>query len=481
MAAEGHSSLSSLDSVIWRLDADPALRAAFATVSFLDRPPDPARLARRLSWAVADLPHFCDRVVPAPFPGAPPRWARDPDFDIARQLEWVDVADLPSSDGDEGDGRHREPAVLDLATRLAATPFDADRPLWGFVVVTGLPGGRAALVHRMHHALTDGEGGIRLSERYLDVAPDDAHVSDEHVPDPFPGAPAPEGTPLELFTLFAAEKVGDAARGASSATRWTIDGLRDPGRFVDAGAATLDAARSLGRQVTVVDSARSPMWTRRSHQHRLLPASVPFEVLREVATRTSTSINDVFVTAVVRAAGSFHRSAGHPVDELRVAVPVSTRKRTEGERGKGGNAFAPARALIPSGSGLTAGAHLRMVSARLSTLKSERSNEILGSLSAGAELIPTPVLTRLMRRQTSTIDVVTSNLRAAPFPLYVAGAHIEATYVVGPLMGTPVNVTMMSYDGRADMGVHVDAGAVEDPEGLRDRLVDAVSELHTAT
>ena len=481
MPAEARSPLSPLDSVIWRLDADPALRAAFATVSFLDREPDRARLARRLSWAVADLPHFRDRVVPASIPGTSPRWAPDPDFDVARQVEWVDLADLEPVDGRDGDDPHREPAVLDLATRLAASPFEADRPLWGFVVVTGLPGGRAALIHRMHHALTDGEGGIRLSERYLDIAPDDAHVSDEHVPDPFPGAPPPDGTPLEQFTLFAAEKVGDVARGASSATRWTVEGLRDPRRFVDAGTASVDAARSLGRQVAVVDPARSTLWTRRSEGRQLLPASVPFEVLRDVATRTSTSINDVFVTAVVRAAGSLHRAAGRPVVELRVAVPVSTRRRSEGQRGKGGNAFAPARALVPSGNGLTAGAHLRLVSARLSSLKSERSNELLGSLSAGAELVPTPVLTHLVRRQTATIDLVTSNLRAAPFPLYVAGAHIEATYVVGPLMGTPVKVTMMSYDGRADLGVHVDSGAVEDPEGLRDRLVDVVSELHAAT
>jgi diacylglycerol O-acyltransferase len=470
--------LSSLDSVIWRIDADPALRAAFATVSFLDRAPDRERLSRRLSWAIADLPHFCDRVVPSRFPGTPPHWQPDPDFHVDRQIEWIDVSALPVPDvGGNAPVGHRHPAVLDLATRLAATPFAIDRPLWGFVVVTGLPDGRAALLHRMHHALTDGEGGIRLSERYLDIERDDMHVSDDHVPDPFPGEAPPEGTPLELLTIFAAERVGEAARGTAAVTRWTLDGVRDPGRFIDAGAATIEAARSLGRQVTVVDTARSPLWTQRSNDRCLLPTTVPFDVLRRVATETSTSINDVFVTAVVRAAGAAHRAAGHSVDELRIAVPVSTRQRGS----NGGNSFAPARALLPTGAGLTAGAHLRMVSARLSALKSERSNELMGSLSGGAELVPTPVLTRLMRRQTATIDVVTSNLRAAPFPLFVAGAHIEATYAVGPLMGTPVNVTMMTYDGRADLGIHVDRGAVPDPDGLRDRLVDAVSELAATT
>ena len=476
MAATGRSSLSSLDSVIWRLDSDPVLRAAFATVSFLDRPPDAERLERRLSWAVADLPHFGDRVVPGRFPGAPPSWQPDPDFTVARQIEWLDLSELPECG--PSDGVHREPAVLDLAARLAATPFDAGRPLWGFVVVTGLPGGRAALLHRMHHALTDGEGGIRLSERYLDVSRDDPHVSDDHVPDPFPGEPLPEGTPLEQFTLLATEKVGEAARGTAALTRWTIDGVRDPGRFIDAGATTIDAARSLGRQVVVVGQARSRLWTGRSDRRRLLPASVPFDVLRRVATETSTSVNDVFVTAVVRAAGSAHRAAGRSVDELRVAVPVSTRRR---DGGSGGNSFAPTSSLLPSGDGLTAGAHLRMVSTRLSGLKSERSNELIGTLSGGADLVPTPVLTHLVRRQTATIDLVTSNLRAAPFPLFVAGAHMEATYPVGPLMGTPLNVTLMTYEGRADLGIHVDETAVEDADGFRDRVLDAISELAAGT
>lgn len=479
MAAADTAPLSPLDALIWRLDADPSLRAAFATVSFLDRAPDRERLHRRLAWAVADLPHFSHRVVGSRVPGVPPSWEDDPDFAVDHHVEWVDLGRGAEPDAGGVDQHVLDPTVLEMAARIAAEPFPAERPLWGFVVVTGLPGGRAAMLHRLHHALTDDEGGIRLSERYLDVEPGASHPSDDHVPDPFPGGPPAEVvTPLERATLAAVERAGGAARGAASVARWTIDGLRDPSRFVAAGTAAVDTARSLGRQVSVTGRQLSPLWTDRSPERRMLADTVPFDALRRIATATSTSINDVFVTAVVRAAGAVHREAGHDVDELRVAVPVSTRnKSAEGERSRGGNAVAPTSVVVPTGIGLTAGAHLRLVSARLVEVRTQPSNRALAPLSAAAELVPTPVLATVVRRQTAAIDLVTSNVRAAAFPLYVAGARILSTHAVGPLMGSPVNVTMMTYDGRADLGIHADTGAVADPEGLRDRIVDAVGEL----
>jgi diacylglycerol O-acyltransferase / wax synthase len=90
------------------------------------------------------------------------------------------------------------------------------------------------------------------------------------------------------------------------------------------------------------------------------------------------------------------------------------------------------------------------------------------------------LLRNAVRWQAATIDYTASNLRAAPFPLYIAGARIEATYAIGPLAGTAANVTMMSYDGRVDVGVHVDAGAVSDPALLRDTIIAAFHELDAA-
>ena len=79
-----------------------------------------------------------------------------------------------------------------------------------------------------------------------------------------------------------------------------------------------------------------------------------------------------------------------------------------------------------------------------------------------------------------TVDFTTSNVRGAPFPLYIAGARILANYPVGPCAGTAWNLTLRSYDGHLDMGLNCDAGAVDDPELLRDLIAQEYEALLVA-
>ena len=94
---------------------------------------------------------------------------------------------------------------------------------------------------------------------------------------------------------------------------------------------------------------------------------------------------------------------------------------------------------------------------------------IIDGIAGLANLLPTSVAVRLARQQVETVDFATSNVRGAPFPLYIAGARILANYPVGPTGGTAWNLTLMSYDGMLDMGLNADTGAVDDPTRLRDR------------
>ena len=87
----------------------------------------------------------------------------DPDFDIDHHLRWVTL---------RGDADDRE--LLDLVATLSRQPFDRERPLWEFVTIEGLAGGRAAMLQRLHHTITDGEGGIRLS---VAVSPRDSSAA----------------------------------------------------------------------------------------------------------------------------------------------------------------------------------------------------------------------------------------------------------------------------------------------------------------
>ena len=90
-------------------------------------------------------------------------------------------------------------------------------------------------------------------------------------------------------------------------------------------------------------------------------------------------------------------------------------------------------------------------------------------------------ITRLARQQAQTVDFATSNVRAAPMPVYIAGAQLLENYPIGPLVGVAFNLTLLSYNGSLDMGVNIDAAAVDEPERLAElRSTDSFKALTRA-
>ncbi len=88
---------------------------------------------------------------------APPEWRTDPTIDLDYHLRRVALPE-PGSMRD----------LLDVAATLTATPLDRSRPLWEFTLLEGLADGRSALLQRVHHTVTDGVGGLKLSLSLVD-------------------------------------------------------------------------------------------------------------------------------------------------------------------------------------------------------------------------------------------------------------------------------------------------------------------------
>ena len=450
--------MSDVEALMWALDADPVLSSTFANITFLDRAPDRERLRRRLWRATRVVPRLRRRVVEGVGP-LTPRWEEDPEFDLDRHLRWVH---LPDATDDE---------VRQLAVDAAATPFDRSRPLWEFTVVDGLPGGRAAMVQKMHHTITDGKGGIRMSIEFVDLERDAAEpppVDDGPPPDPDPSAWS--GAVDAVSTL--ARRNADAARRlVDTASGWARDPLHVASVLASLPAETAATTRSLVRQLGVVDSHRSPLWSERSLDRGLETFDVPLDAAKAAATALGGSVNDLFVAAAAGGAGAYHRRHGVGVAELRMSMPVSTRT----DRAPGGNAFTPTRVLVPVAS--DAGARFDEIHQRLSVTKSERAMNVVSTMAGLVNLLPQPVLVRLARQQVTTVDFATSNVRAAPFDLYIAGALVTGNYPLGPIAGTAWNLTTMSYRGVLNLGLHVDRAAVPAPAELRDDIVAAFDEL----
>ncbi|MFP5255068.1 MAG: wax ester/triacylglycerol synthase family O-acyltransferase [Acidimicrobiia bacterium] len=452
--------MSDLEAMMWNLEKDPHLSSTVGNLTLLDRSPDRERLLGRLTQAIAAVPRLRQRVVPSLGRLAPPEWREDPELDLAYHVRWMAVP----APGDER-------ALLDLVATLTNQPFDRTRPLWEFVVIEGLADGRAAMLQKLHHTITDGEGGIRMSEQFIDLSRD----ATDPITVARPSPPAREGGLVETTVDTLTHNLRRGAGIARRALAGAADVLTHPERVVEVGTEGVELARSAGRQVMVTDRARSPLWTERSLRRQVEILQVPFDPAKEAARALGGSLNDLLVTAAAGAAGALHRAAGRPVDELRISMPISTRT----DRSAGGNAFTPSRVLVPVGIE-DPRARFAAVHERLAAVKGERAIGAASALAGVANLLPTSLMVRLARQQVETVDFTLSNVRGAPFPLYIAGALMLANHPIGPVAGTAWNLTLMSYDGHLDMGLHVDRAAVADPAALRDAVAEELDRLVAA-
>jgi hypothetical protein len=290
--------------------------------------------------------------------------------------------------------------------------------------------------------------------------------------------PSPSSDPpssLSLIGSATGAALGRAKRASHTAIAGAATMATHPQRVPGALGDGIETARSVVDQFSGGTTALSPLWAKRTLRRRLDAVDVPFATMRDTAHALDGSVNDVFVTALTGAIGTLHRDAGRPVDTLRMAMPISTR----GQGGDAGNAFVPARVLVPIGE-TDPRRRFATVHEVLNEGRRQRALGLAGQMAMVANLLPTPIVTRVFRDQARAVDFAASNVRGAAVPLWLGGARVRADYPIGPLVATALNVSLLSYDGICHLGVHSDAGAVDDPERLVELIELAFDELFAA-
>ena len=153
--------MSGTEAMMWSIERDPWLASTAGGVALYDRPLDFDRFYRSIAHAVATTPRLRQHVLPGHGPLSPPHWAPDRGFDLDWHVRRI---------GAPGGGTVRD--LLDWATVFLQDPFDRTRPLWQHVVIDGLSEGRGALVGKLHHSVTDGQGAVRLAAAYTSLERD---------------------------------------------------------------------------------------------------------------------------------------------------------------------------------------------------------------------------------------------------------------------------------------------------------------------
>ena len=364
----------------------------------------------------------------------PARWVEDERFDLDRHLLRVDA---PEPGGRE--------ALQSLVGDLMSAPLDPRRPLWQLVLVDGYAGG-SAIVARIHHCLADGVALVHLLLS-LDDAPDN-DASD---------APRAAWTPAALrLPPPPASFAGRAARGVATGVAYL------------ASAVGLLAMRSDPRSPFrgALGAQKVAAWSE----------PMPLDELKAVGRARGATLHDVVASTVAGAMRRYAEKHGRiPGRGVRAVVPVNL--RAPEELGTLGNRFGLVFLSLPVPVA-DAGERLRRVKRSMDRLK--RSPQalviylllwVLGRLPRWVERIVVAILGK-------NATLVMTDVPGPREPVWFCGRKVRELMAWVPQSGrVALGVSILSYDGRVQVGVAADAGVVPDPDALVAEFGAALKEL----
>ena len=441
------------DALAWNMEHDPGLRSTIVAVTWLDALPDVDVLTARLERATRLAPRFRQRPVPTPAGLSTPQWV-DCEFDLSLHLRRI-AAPAPCT----------PTTVVEFARMEAMTAFDPSRPLWVVTLVEGLEDGRAALVFKVHHSLTDGVGGMQLAMLVYDTTAETGPVEEV----PLPGtAPEPSGVGLVRGGLV--HSLGRMAGAARSGLADVVPAARS--LVLHPLRSTLDVlatTTSLGRFVAPVADTLSPIMTRRSLDRHLDLLEVDLADLKRAGAVVGGTLNDAFIASITGGLRRYHELHGAPVDELRVTMPISLRQEGDPD---GGNRITLERFVVPVGE-TDAGARVRLTGWRCRAARYEEALPLSDTVAGLLNLLPSGVIGSMLKH----VDFLASDVPGVPVPIFLAGAPVSGYYAFGPTTGAAINVTLVSYRGTCCIGCTIDTAAVPDPEKLMACLRDGFDEV----
>ena len=392
---------------MWNLEKDPHLSADVRQRHPLRRRARPSTgSGPACSRASRVVPRLRQRVGAGARPASPRRSGSTTPTSTSTSTSATSALRRPGT----------ERQLLDLAAAAGRRPVRPHRPLWEFTVIDGLADGRGAMVQKMHHTITDGEGGVRMSVQFIDLERDPAE------PDGGPGRRRRRRQPSDGRPLLDARGDGAGPQPAPPGRH------RPPGVGGDGGHArhARPPGRAPGRR-GATSLARSPARSR----HRRAPLTAVAASAPSAGTSTCCGCRSTTPRRRRRRSAAASTTSSSPA---RPAGPAPTtgqgRRRSTScacrcrsapapTRSAGGNAFTPTRVLVPTGP--DPGSASPRSSDRLSVTKEERAVGLAERSPAWSTSSRPRCWSAWPASRSTTVDFTTSNVRGAPLDLYIAG------------------------------------------------------------
>jgi diacylglycerol O-acyltransferase len=404
---------------------------------------------------IADRMHlatvFSKKLAFMPLDIANPVWIDDDDVDLDYHIRHIS---LPRP----GSQQQLEAYV----GRLHSSLLDRSRPLWEFVVFSGLASGQIGFYTKIHHAALDGQGAIVLAHALLDTGP-----VPRAVPAPPPHARAPYQPPVSSMLKAA---LADTLSQCARLVRGVPTGVRTAaGMLAPAAGDEGMGKRKLAWPLKLSLAPRTPLNVSISNQRAFATATIDLAQALGIGKACGATLNDVVLCTVSGALRRYLDEHGAlPEKSLVAAVPVSL--RAEGDT-KLNNQVSMMLMDLASDEA-DPQARLRAIvkaSARMkktvSNVKSVLPTEFpsLGVpwlMSAAVSLYGRA---RLADSLPPLANVVVSNVPGPRVPMYLAGARMTTNFPVSIVThGLALNVTVQSYNGALDYGIVACRKAVPD-------------------
>ncbi|MBV9605455.1 MAG: wax ester/triacylglycerol synthase family O-acyltransferase, partial [Solirubrobacterales bacterium] len=371
-----------------------------------------------------------------------------------------------------------------------ARPLDRARPLWELYLIHGLPSGRVAVMSKIHHAVIDGISGSEIMGALFDPTPEGR---DAPPPSTIPNRDARPGElnmlargllGLPRYPLRVIKSAPRALPNLAEVQSFAaIPGVKRLGRLA-AG-----AQRALGRDTVVGRRDLTPPRTsfngRVSAHRRYAFGRLSLDDVKTIKDHHGCTVNDVVVAICAGAVRRWLIEHDElPTEPLVAQIPVSVRR--EHEQGTYGNRIllmtAPIHTEIDDPI-----ARLRQTHESLLEMK-ERHRALPAELLQDANQFIPPALFSRAARLTFSLgasrasrpawNLVISNVPGPQFPLYMAGARLEAHHPISVITdGMGLNITVMSYCGHLDFGIVGDREQMPDVWSLMDWLGEALEAL----
>ncbi|MGH3981814.1 MAG: wax ester/triacylglycerol synthase family O-acyltransferase [Pseudonocardiaceae bacterium] len=435
--------LSGLDTAFLCLDRDitPMYLGGLAIFRPV-HPPDPRRIACRLADRAQRQPLLRQRVQPAISALAAATWAEDPGFCAADHIHVHHLDDPGSPD-----------EVTALAADLIVRPLPRTRPLWEFHVISGVSGGRFAVLVTMHHAFADGLTARDISLQVLD------QCTPRHG-----GAATPPTPPSLLSRLW---RVPGDLRGA-------VEGA------VDQMTEATGIAASVLRRVRLPPPG-SPLVISSSGQRALATARLDLRQIRRIRAHFGGTVNDVLLSVVAGALRGWLVGRGALVEGsvLRAFVPVSRRARSSDRIGR--NQLSGYLCELPV-SESDPGKRLLRIRAAMERNKAAGAERGVGAIPLLADRVP-PAVNRVAapvagQGASLLFDLVVTSIPLPTMRFTLDGAELDEVFPLPPLApGQALVVGLSWYRDSASVGLLADREGFPDVQRLADAITPAAAAL----